>query len=66
MFFHDALSRDWLCVYVLDDLYCVCLKGSLCRYLSLHTLDWVSCCRLAHSVTRGLAYMHTELLRGGE
>uniref|UniRef100_A0A8C1BJV6 Bone morphogenetic protein receptor type-2 n=1 Tax=Cyprinus carpio carpio TaxID=630221 RepID=A0A8C1BJV6_CYPCA len=38
--------------------------GSLCRYLSLHTMDWVSCCRLAHSVTRGLAYLHTELLRG--
>ncbi|XP_035375722.1 bone morphogenetic protein receptor type-2 isoform X2 [Electrophorus electricus] len=38
--------------------------GSLCRYLSLHALDWVSCCRLAHSVTRGLAYLHTELLRG--
>ncbi|KAM9486356.1 bone morphogenetic protein receptor type-2 isoform 2-T2 [Clarias gariepinus] len=38
--------------------------GSLCRYLSLHSLDWVSSCRLAHSVTRGLAYLHTELLRG--
>ncbi|XP_026074536.1 bone morphogenetic protein receptor type-2-like isoform X3 [Carassius auratus] len=38
--------------------------GSLCRYLSLHTLDWASCCRLSHSVTRGLAYLHTELLRG--
>lgn len=38
--------------------------GSLCRYLSLNTLDWVSCCRLSHSVTRGLAYLHTELLRG--
>ncbi|XP_062861621.1 bone morphogenetic protein receptor type-2 [Trichomycterus rosablanca] len=38
--------------------------GSLCRYLSLHALDWVSCCRLTHSVTRGLAYLHTELLRG--
>ncbi|XP_051564776.1 bone morphogenetic protein receptor type-2 [Myxocyprinus asiaticus] len=38
--------------------------GSLCRYLSLHTLDWVSGCRLAHSLTRGLAYLHTELLRG--
>ncbi|XP_016424448.1 bone morphogenetic protein receptor type-2 isoform X2 [Sinocyclocheilus rhinocerous] len=38
--------------------------GSLSRYLSLHTLDWVSCCRLAHSLTRGLAYLHTELLRG--
>ncbi|XP_069471614.1 bone morphogenetic protein receptor type-2 [Ambystoma mexicanum] len=38
--------------------------GSLCKYLSVQTNDWVSSCRLAHSVTRGLAYMHTELLRG--
>uniref|UniRef100_A0AAY4BCP0 receptor protein serine/threonine kinase n=1 Tax=Denticeps clupeoides TaxID=299321 RepID=A0AAY4BCP0_9TELE len=38
--------------------------GSLCRYLSVQAGDWVSCCRLAHSVTRGLAYLHTELLRG--
>uniref|UniRef100_A0A6Q2YWD3 receptor protein serine/threonine kinase n=1 Tax=Esox lucius TaxID=8010 RepID=A0A6Q2YWD3_ESOLU len=38
--------------------------GSLSRYLSLHTGDWMSSCRLAHSVTRGLAYLHTELLRG--
>ncbi|MGH0149935.1 UNVERIFIED_CONTAM: hypothetical protein FKN15_016218 [Acipenser sinensis] len=38
--------------------------GSLCRYLSLQTSDWVSSCRLTHSVTRGLAYLHTELLRG--
>ncbi|KAL4635822.1 bone morphogenetic protein receptor type-2-like [Arapaima gigas] len=38
--------------------------GSLCQYLTLHTGDWVSCCRLAHSMTRGLAYLHTELLRG--
>ncbi|XP_037597430.1 bone morphogenetic protein receptor type-2 [Cebus imitator] len=40
------------------------VKGSLCKYLSLHTSDWVSSCRLAHSVTRGLAYLHTELPRG--
>ncbi|XP_039613737.1 bone morphogenetic protein receptor type-2-like isoform X1 [Polypterus senegalus] len=38
--------------------------GSLCRFLSLQTSDWVNSCRLAHSVTRGLAYLHTELLRG--
>ncbi|KAG5833164.1 hypothetical protein ANANG_G00272950 [Anguilla anguilla] len=31
---------------------------------SVQTGDWASCCRLAHSVTRGLAYLHTELLRG--
>ncbi|XP_029113868.1 bone morphogenetic protein receptor type-2 isoform X3 [Scleropages formosus] len=38
--------------------------GSLCQYLNLQAGDWVSCCRLAHSVTRGLAYLHTELVRG--
>ncbi|KAJ8004419.1 hypothetical protein DPEC_G00135520 [Dallia pectoralis] len=36
--------------------------GSLCEYLSHQTGDWVSSCRLTHSVTRGLAYLHTELL----
>lgn len=41
-------------------------QGSLNRYLSIQTNDWVSSCRLAHSVTRGLAYLHTELFKGGE
>ncbi|KAK9410876.1 bone morphogenetic protein receptor type-2 [Crotalus adamanteus] len=39
-------------------------NGSLCRYLTLQTSDWVNSCRMAHSVTRGLAYLHTELPRG--
>uniref|UniRef100_A0A3Q3EXV8 receptor protein serine/threonine kinase n=1 Tax=Labrus bergylta TaxID=56723 RepID=A0A3Q3EXV8_9LABR len=38
--------------------------GSLNRYLSVQTNDWVGSCRLAHSVTRGLAYLHTELFKG--
>ncbi|XP_072539779.1 bone morphogenetic protein receptor type-2a [Salminus brasiliensis] len=38
--------------------------GSLCTYLSARVVDWSSCCRLVLSVTRGLAYLHTELLRG--
>uniref|UniRef100_A0A6Q2XBS5 receptor protein serine/threonine kinase n=1 Tax=Esox lucius TaxID=8010 RepID=A0A6Q2XBS5_ESOLU len=37
-------------------------RGSLCRYLSHQAGDWMSCCRLTHSVTRGLAYLHTEIL----
>ncbi|XP_077304734.1 bone morphogenetic protein receptor type-2 isoform X2 [Lithobates pipiens] len=41
-------------------------NGSLCKYLSVHTNDWLNSCRLAHSVTRGLAYLHTELLRGDQ
>ncbi|KAG8432704.1 hypothetical protein GDO86_017086 [Hymenochirus boettgeri] len=39
-------------------------NGSLCKFLSIHSNDWLNSCRLAHSVTRGLAYLHTELLRG--
>ncbi|KAM8904686.1 bone morphogenetic protein receptor type-2-like [Spinachia spinachia] len=38
--------------------------GSLSRYLGVQTNDWVNSCRLAHSVTRGLAYLHTELFKG--
>uniref|UniRef100_A0A3Q2P3R6 receptor protein serine/threonine kinase n=1 Tax=Fundulus heteroclitus TaxID=8078 RepID=A0A3Q2P3R6_FUNHE len=39
-------------------------QGSLSHYLSIQTSDWVNSCRLAHSVTRGLAYLHTELFKG--
>lgn len=42
------------------------VQGSLSRYLGVQTNDWVNSCRLAHSVTRGLAYLHTELFKGGE
>ncbi|MEQ2194370.1 hypothetical protein XENOCAPTIV_028131, partial [Xenoophorus captivus] len=38
--------------------------GSLSHYLSVQTNDWVNSCRLAHSVTRGLVYLHTELFKG--
>ncbi|XP_036425764.1 bone morphogenetic protein receptor type-2a isoform X2 [Colossoma macropomum] len=38
--------------------------GSLCTYLNARVVDWLSCCRLVLSVTRGLAYLHTEMMRG--
>ncbi|XP_062852927.1 bone morphogenetic protein receptor type-2a [Trichomycterus rosablanca] len=38
--------------------------GSLCTYLNSRTVDWLSCCRLVLSATKGLAYLHTELVRG--
>ncbi|XP_042337616.1 bone morphogenetic protein receptor type-2-like, partial [Plectropomus leopardus] len=37
--------------------------GCLSRYLSVHTVDWSTCCRMTHGVTRGLAFLHTELYR---
>ncbi|XP_057678151.1 bone morphogenetic protein receptor type-2-like isoform X1 [Corythoichthys intestinalis] len=38
--------------------------GSLSRYLSVQANDWVNSCRLAHSVTHGLAHLHTVLVKG--
>ncbi|KAI3356049.1 hypothetical protein L3Q82_017162 [Scortum barcoo] len=40
--------------------------GCLSHYLSLHTVDWSTCCRMTHGVTRGLAFLHTELYRGDQ
>ncbi|XP_068185494.1 bone morphogenetic protein receptor type-2-like [Antennarius striatus] len=40
--------------------------GCLSRYLSLHTVDWSTCCRMTHGVTRGLAFLHTEVDRGDQ
>lgn len=40
--------------------------GCLSRYLSLHTVDWLTCCRMTHGVTRGLAFLHTELYRADQ
>ncbi|KAF7642077.1 hypothetical protein LDENG_00265110, partial [Lucifuga dentata] len=40
--------------------------GSLSHFLSVHTVDWLTCCRMTHSLTRGLSFLHTELYRGGQ
>ncbi|XP_037344919.2 bone morphogenetic protein receptor type-2-like isoform X2 [Pungitius pungitius] len=41
-------------------------QGSLSGYLSHHTVDWSTCCRMTHGVTRGLAFLHTELYKGDQ
>ncbi|XP_032816929.2 bone morphogenetic protein receptor type-2-like [Petromyzon marinus] len=40
--------------------------GSLANYLSHISSDWLASCKLAHSVSRGLAYLHAELVRGDQ
>ncbi|KAG7502400.1 bone morphogenetic protein receptor type-2-like [Solea senegalensis] len=40
--------------------------GSLCQYLSLHTVDWWTCLRMCLGVTRGLSFLHTELCRADQ
>ncbi|KAK0143544.1 Bone morphogenetic protein receptor type-2 [Merluccius polli] len=39
--------------------------GCLGVYLSRYSPDWPSCCRMLHSATTGLAFLHAELYRGG-
>ncbi|KAM8934104.1 bone morphogenetic protein receptor type-2 [Pelodytes ibericus] len=58
----ERLTSDGRLEYLLVMEYYA--NGSLCKYLGTHTNDWIGSCRLAHSITRGLAYLHTELLRG--
>ncbi|KAM8855078.1 bone morphogenetic protein receptor type-2-like isoform 1-T3 [Spinachia spinachia] len=41
-------------------------QGCLSGYLSHHTVDWSTCCRMTHGVTRGLAFLHTELYKGDQ
>ncbi|XP_008295989.1 bone morphogenetic protein receptor type-2-like, partial [Stegastes partitus] len=42
------------------------MEGCLSRYLSVHSVDWSTCCRMTHGVTRGLAFLHTELYRADQ
>ncbi|XP_069388744.1 bone morphogenetic protein receptor type-2-like isoform X2 [Paralichthys olivaceus] len=37
--------------------------GCLSHFLSVHTVDWLTCCRMCQGVTRGLSFLHTELYR---
>ncbi|XP_047457637.1 bone morphogenetic protein receptor type-2-like isoform X2 [Mugil cephalus] len=40
--------------------------GCLSQYLSVHTVDWLTCCRMTHGITRGLAFLHTDIHRGDQ
>lgn len=39
--------------------------GTLTEYLRYHTLDWMSFCKMGLSIVKGLAYLHTDIRRGG-
>ncbi|XP_072300247.1 bone morphogenetic protein receptor type-2-like [Eucyclogobius newberryi] len=40
--------------------------GCLSHFLSHSSVDWSSCCRMMLGVTRGLSFLHSELLSGDE
>lgn len=39
--------------------------GTLTSYLKSNTVDWQTLCRMWHSMTSGLAHLHTEIIIGG-
>ncbi|XP_003382254.1 putative kinase domain protein [Trichinella spiralis] len=39
--------------------------GTLTEFLNVNKLSWIEMCRMAASVTRGLAHLHSELKSGG-
>ncbi|XP_033842412.2 bone morphogenetic protein receptor type-2-like [Periophthalmus magnuspinnatus] len=40
--------------------------GCLSHFLSHTSVDWTSCCRMMHGITRGLSFLHSEVLTGDE
>jgi len=39
--------------------------GSLTEFLRMHTIDWNTFCKMSLSVVKGLAYLHTDIRKGG-
>lgn len=39
--------------------------GSLTEFLRTHTIDWNTFCKMSLSVVKGLAYLHTDIRKGG-
>lgn len=41
-------------------------KGCLQDYLASNTIDWFSFCKMAQTITQGLAHLHTEVKKNGK
>lgn len=39
--------------------------GSLTEFLRTHIIDWNTFCKMSLSVVKGLAYLHTDIRKGG-
>ncbi len=46
--------------------YVILPSGSLHDYLKSSTVSWNEMCKIAHSISRGLAHLHEELLPKGQ
>lgn len=41
-------------------------RGTLTDFLRSHTIDWATFCKMGLSIVKGLAYLHTDVRKGGE
>ncbi|KRY49128.1 GPI ethanolamine phosphate transferase 1 [Trichinella britovi] len=55
---HPSLGKYWLVTGYEAG-------GTLTEFLNVNKLSWIEMCRMAASVTRGLAHLHSELKSGG-
>jgi bone morphogenetic protein receptor type-2 len=39
--------------------------GSLTDFLRTHIIDWAMFCKMSLSIVKGLAYLHTDIRKGG-
>lgn len=39
--------------------------GSLTSYLKHNTIDWYTLCHMCLGIAKGLAYLHTDIQKGG-
>lgn len=39
--------------------------GNLIDFLRTHTIDWTTFCKMSLSIVKGLAYLHTDIRKGG-
>nr|KAF7425103.1 hypothetical protein H0235_007541 [Vespula pensylvanica] len=39
--------------------------GTLTDFLQAHTVDWMTFCKMGLSIVKGLAYLHTDIRKGG-
>ncbi len=60
----ERLTVDGVAEYLLVLEYCP--SGTLTNHLKNHTLCWSTFCKMAHSITAGLAHLHNDITKYGK
>jgi len=59
----ERISMDGSVEYLL--VFSFAPGGSLTDFLRTHTIDWITFCKMSLSIVKGLAYLHTDIRKGG-